>query len=104
MLKMGEYHPEFGSTLAHNDSARILVGCDSEESAQKFQGIDNVRTSQLNVSDFGQVASFFDNALNYLGNVDIIVANSTRREAQNIFSIENKTPTSKLIRFYRPSR
>ncbi|TIC00787.1 MFS general substrate transporter [Wallemia mellicola] len=79
------------------NGARVLVGCESEESAQKFQGIDNVKTSQLNVSDFGQLASFFDNALKYLGNVDIIVANSTRREAQNIFSIENKTPTNLSI-------
>lgn len=70
------------------------MGVDSAEAAQQLQGIANLKTQVLNVGDHLQVESFFQLATESVGNVDIIVANSTRPDADDWFSPENKTPTS----------
>ncbi|TIA95918.1 hypothetical protein E3P94_03498 [Wallemia ichthyophaga] len=75
-------------------SAKVLVGVDSTEAAQKLQGIANLSTHQLYVGDHLQVEAFFSLAIELLGNVDIIVANAIRADVQDWFSPENKTPTN----------
>lgn len=75
-------------------SAKVLVGVDSTEAAQKLQGIANLSTHQLYVGDHLQVEAFFSLAIELLGNVDIIVANAIRADVQDWFSPDNKTPTS----------
>ncbi|TIA96858.1 hypothetical protein E3P96_03519 [Wallemia ichthyophaga] len=76
------------------NGAKVLVGVDSTEAAQKLQGIANLSTHQLYVGDHLQVEAFFSLAIELLGNVDIIVANAIRADVQDWFSPDNKTPTN----------
>ncbi|TIB09625.1 hypothetical protein E3P89_03140 [Wallemia ichthyophaga] len=76
------------------NGAKVLVGVDSTEAAQKLQGVANLSTHQLYVGDHLQVEAFFSLAIELLGNVDIIVANAIRADVQDWFSPENKIPTN----------